>query len=149
MQPTVPILLLQMSVSCSVCLCMEVISIGDSAELLPLRGTAEQFRKDNRTLAHSLVIVSCLSHRRFDKSTLNTKGGFVPGYKYTLESLKTIQNPPLSFTRMDSRTALVITLFSPCHKVHKREYSYSCLSKALERYTPEVGKITFPTYVAT
>lgn len=128
---------------------MEVISIGNSAEILPLREMAEQFRKDNKTLAHSSVIVSCLNHRRFDKSTLNTQGGFVPGYKYTLESFKTIQNPPLSFTRMDNRTALIITLVSPCHKVPKTEYSYSCFSKALERYTPEVGKITFPTYVAT
>lgn len=138
-----------MSASCSVCLCVEVISIGNSAEILPLRGMAEQFRKDNRTLAHSLVIVSCLSHQRFDKSALNTQGGFVPGYKYTSESFKIIQNPPLSFTRMDSRTTLIITLFSPCHKVHRTEYSYSCFSEALERYTPEVDKITFPTNVAT
>lgn len=133
-----------MSASCSVCLCMEAISIGYSAEILPLRGMAEQFRKDNRTLANSSIIVSCLSHWRFDKNSLNAKDGFVPGYKYTLETFKTIQNQPLSFTRMDSRTTLIITLFSPCHKMHKREYSYSYLSKHYNGTLQMWLKLLFP-----
>lgn len=89
------------------------------ADILPLRGMPEQFRKHKRTLAHRSVIVSCLSHQKFDKNALNTQGGFVSGYKYTLESFRTIESPPLNFTRMDSRTTLVIILFSPRHKVHK------------------------------